>query len=76
MGGFCPLVELHREGSAPAACAAGLFKMCKQTGILFTFILRLLSECYDAQMGTVLNTTNSFVYLILSVQDLTCVKGV
>jgi hypothetical protein len=26
MGGFCPLVELHWEGSAPAACAAGLFK--------------------------------------------------
>ena len=25
MGGFCPLVELHWEGSAPAACAAGLF---------------------------------------------------
>ena len=24
-GGFCPLVELHREGSAPTACAAGLF---------------------------------------------------
>ena len=24
MGGFCPLVEPHREGSAPAACAAGL----------------------------------------------------
>ena len=24
-GGFFPLVELHREGSAPAACAAGLF---------------------------------------------------
>ena len=24
-GGFCPLIELHREGSAPAACAAGLF---------------------------------------------------
>ena len=24
MGGFC-LVELHREGSASAACAAGLF---------------------------------------------------
>ena len=24
-GGFCPLVELHREGSAPAACTAGLF---------------------------------------------------
>ena len=25
MGRFCLLVELHREGSAPAACAAGLF---------------------------------------------------
>ena len=24
-GGFCPLVELHREGSAHAACATGLF---------------------------------------------------
>ena len=24
-GGFYLLVELHREGSAPAACAAGLF---------------------------------------------------
>ena len=24
-GGFCPLVELDREGSAPAVCAAGLF---------------------------------------------------
>ena len=24
-GGMCLLVELHREGSAPAACAAGLF---------------------------------------------------
>ena len=25
-GGFCLLVELHLEGSAPAACAAGLFQ--------------------------------------------------
>ena len=25
MGGFCLLLELHREGSAPAACVAGLF---------------------------------------------------
>ena len=24
-GEFFPLVELHREGSAPAACTAGLF---------------------------------------------------
>ena len=26
MGDFCLLVELHREGSAPAACEAGLFQ--------------------------------------------------
>ena len=25
MGGLCLLVKLHREGSAPAACAAALF---------------------------------------------------
>ena len=25
MGGFCPLMELHQKGSAPAACAASLF---------------------------------------------------
>ena len=25
MGDFCLLAELHQEGSAPAACAAGLF---------------------------------------------------
>ena len=25
MGGFCLLVELHRKGSAPAACTEGLF---------------------------------------------------
>ena len=28
-GEFCPLVKLHREGSAPAACAAGLFQNCQ-----------------------------------------------
>ena len=27
-GGILPGVELHREGSAPAACTAGLFKLC------------------------------------------------
>ena len=26
MGEFCQLEEMHREGSAPAACAAGLFQ--------------------------------------------------
>ena len=30
-GGFCPLVELHWEGSAPAACAAGLFLTIEST---------------------------------------------
>ena len=34
-GGFCPLVELHREGSAPAACAAGLFLSFNHTKKLF-----------------------------------------
>ena len=30
-GGFCLLVELQRGGSAPAACAAGLFEVvCTQ----------------------------------------------
>ena len=33
MGGFCPLVELHREESAPAACAAGLFFDAQLTNI-------------------------------------------
>ena len=27
MGGFCLLMEMHREGSAPAASAAGLLKL-------------------------------------------------
>ena len=27
MGELCLLVKLHREGSAPAACAAGLFTL-------------------------------------------------
>ena len=27
VGGFVLLVELHQEGSAPAACAAGLFQI-------------------------------------------------
>jgi hypothetical protein len=29
MGGFSPLVEFHREGSASAACAAGLFSIAQ-----------------------------------------------
>ena len=31
-GGFCPSVELHWEGFAPAACIAGLFKKKKKLG--------------------------------------------
>ena len=34
-GGFCPLVELHREGSAPAACAAGLFSTVLMYAIMY-----------------------------------------
>ena len=30
MGGFCLVVEFHRKGSAPAACAAGLFSYMTQ----------------------------------------------
>ena len=39
MGGFFLLVELHQEGSAPAACAA----------TLFFFISELLSSSQDGQ---------------------------
>ena len=35
MGGFCLLVELHREGSAPAACTAG-------------FLLKFAEACFCA----------------------------
>ena len=30
--GFFPLMELHRKGSAPAACAAGLFSLTRLSG--------------------------------------------
>ena len=40
MGGFCPLEELPREGSAPAACAAGLFpKLLMQSVLLIDDVL-------------------------------------
>ena len=39
MGGFCLLVELHREGSVPAACAVGLFN---QTQMKMTYLSRSL----------------------------------
>ena len=32
MGGFYLVVELQREGSAPAACTAGLFSYKRFTG--------------------------------------------
>ena len=34
MGGFCLLVELHQEGSAPAACAADLFLDLPEIGLV------------------------------------------
>ena len=47
MGGFCLLVELHREGSVPAACAAGLF----YSAILYTFrrVKLLMSDHYHIE---------------------------
>ena len=38
------LVELHREGSAPAACAAGLFK---NKYVVFLAIMDMVSAKYD-----------------------------
>ena len=40
MGGFCLLVELHREGSVPAACAAGLFSYPNYLTFLFVTIVK------------------------------------
>ena len=45
--GFCLLVELHREGSAPAACAAGLF--------LFFLHLAQSSSCSIIFMNIFMN---------------------
>ena len=46
MGEICLLVQLHREGSAPAACTAGLFNYwCSyREGMLPTGQLRLLAR--------------------------------
>ena len=38
MGGFCLLVELHREGSAPAVCRAGFF-LSKFSCFFSTYII-------------------------------------
>ena len=54
MGGFCLLVELHREGSAPAACTAGLFSLMLKYliwpvcvfQVLFIFGKFLLFTCH------------------------------
>ena len=39
MGRFCLLVELHREGSAPAACAAGLLLEILNGCLILFFLL-------------------------------------
>ena len=36
MGGFCLLVELHLEGSAPTACKAGLFWTMSKYELIFS----------------------------------------
>ena len=45
MGGFCLLVELHREGSAPAGCTTGLLKY-----------LRLFMESVNSEFVEFQNT--------------------
>ena len=55
IGWFCLLVELHREGSAPAACAADLFflrrdgaswwRVCYQLGIPHLVYLHITWYC-------------------------------
>ena len=60
MGGFCQLVELHREGSAPTACAAGLFvmlviykyKICHHLrALILSVLLALLSQAGVGAVG-------------------------
>ena len=46
MGGFCLLVELHREGFAPTACAAGLFTLA--LGNIHSTICRYLATVTPA----------------------------
>ena len=55
-GGFCPLEELHREGSAPAACAAGLFLMAlrfmKNAKVLFILFMMIWSGITKININT------------------------
>ena len=52
-GGIFLLVEWHREGSAPVACAAGLFTY-RFNIILFVNIELFYKHCYDIKEGDVL----------------------
>ena len=46
-GGFYLVVELHWEGSVPAASAAGLFKVCLTNCAYFLFCSKAIKmECY------------------------------
>ena len=45
MGGFCLLVELYWEGSAPAACTAGLF-----VNVLKTVRLRSFKQLFKKKI--------------------------
>ena len=58
MGGFFLLVELHQEGSVPAACAAGLFMRTLYlyhwyvvTVLTRTFIPVLLTDPVSCVLG-------------------------
>ena len=47
MGGFCLLAEVDREGSASAACAAGLFRQCLKFGNFTTLLAHApKTECW------------------------------
>ena len=61
MGGFCPVVELHREGYAPAACAAGLFINMIVTLMLpqqLVFFLQSIEYNKIVQLGVTLLVTD------------------
>ena len=74
-GGFGLLVELHREGSAPAACAAGLFlekrPFCNSAVMWIAVVWYMTWKCSDVQGSVVLYRT--VLWQCSAVQDSTVV---
>ena len=67
MGGFCLLVDMHREGSAPAACAAGLFKgYIKYFKSIIINIEYILILVYMSRKDKERTKKNIIFFLILS----------